>query len=193
MKKLLVVAVAVLVSASAFAQKSMVRLDGCLETGRCDSADFHMNGNDGNDVSETSFALNYAHLFTDNFGAGLTYKSKNKATDGDVDAVGDKSSTIGLSGYWNMEGGWSNTCWLALHYNMVTEDDTTDGTEDGNKQTHIVLEYGHRWALGSAWGLNLNYAPSVTYTMGTVTPNNDGDDVKATDLSLNVANFAVLF
>ena len=172
MKKLLVVAVAVLVSASAFASKMMVELDGCVDGGRCSNLDFHMDSQGESaedaedDVSGMDLAFNFNYLFTDNIGAGLTYKSMSNKTGGEVGAVGeDNSTTIGLSGFYNLQGGWADSCWVALHYDMTTLAEPDGG--DGASVTDITLEYGHRFALGTAWGLNLNYAPSVGYRMRT--------------------------
>jgi hypothetical protein len=80
---------------------------------------------------------------------------------------------------------------------MTTVDDrsTAGGDDTGNKQTDIVLEYGHRYALGKAmFGVHMNWVPSVTYTMGTTAYSADGaDDDKQTSLALNFANFAATF
>ncbi len=198
MKKLLV-AILALTTASAFAGNSMIRLDGCFD-GTCDALDFQMDSETvestdaDDDTSNTTIALNYAMAFGGNWGAGLTYISKNKTTDGDVATVGDKSNTIGLSGYYNIDGAWDDSCFVALHYNITTNDDNDTTDDSGNKQTDIVLEYGHRYKLGSLMGMNWNWSPSVTYTMGTTAYNNDdADDDKQTDLTLNVANVAVTF
>lgn len=194
MKKLLVVAVAVLVSASAFAQKSLVRLDGCFD-GQCDNLDLRLTGDD-QDKEEKSqtIALNYAYLFTDNIGAGLTYRTHKATVDGDVTNVGDDSSTIGLSGYYNLNGGWNDTSFVALHYNMTTNGDDDTTKDSGNKETDIVLEYGHRVTVGKAFGVNFSWAPSVSYTMSKRAENDSkNDDVNSTALTLNVANVAVTF
>jgi hypothetical protein len=199
MKKILV-AILALSTASAFAEGSMVKLDGCTTDGVCDGLNFTMNSEThentvaDDDTSETSFGLNYAMAFAGNYGAGLTYVSKNKATDGDVGAVGDKYNMIGLSFYWNKDGSWSDSCFAALHYNMLTVDDTTATTDSGNKNTDIVLEYGHRFKLGKMMGVNWNWVPSVAYTMGTTVYNNSAaDDDKATNLTINVGNFAIAY
>jgi len=193
MKKLLV-AVLALSTVSAFAGKSMVKLDGCFD-GQCDTLDFGMSNDDQDNKVETQkIALNYAYAFTGNFAAGLTYVSKNNVTDGDVQAVGDKYNTIGLNFYYNLDGAFEDSCFAALHYNMTTNEDTAAATDTGDKQTAIVLEYGHRFALGKLAGVHWNWSPSVTYSMNTTDANADGtDDVKTNTLAINVANFAVTF
>lgn len=198
MKTLLVALVAMTMVSSAFADhhgENMIKLNGCFD-GQCDNLDFRMSGNDVEDAEEKTqnIAINYARSFAGNWGAGFTYKTMSETTDGDVGSVGDKSNTIGLSGYWNKDGSWDNSCFAALHYDMVTNDDTEATKDSGNKQTVITLEYGHRYTLGMAMGVNFSWVPSVSYSMTKQTPNNDdNDDINSTDLRLNVANMAVTF
>jgi hypothetical protein len=197
MKKLLVAALA-LTTMSAFAGNSMVKMDGCFD-GQCENLNFSMDsetvestaGDD--DTANMTIAVNYAMAFAGNFGAGVTYVSKNKTTDGDVGSVGDKMNMIGLSGYWNKDGSWDDSCFGALHYNMTTVDDSDAVTDSGNKMTDIVLEFGHRFKVGTLAGFNFNWVPSVTYTMSTTSYNSDADDDSSTSLSLNMANVAATF
>jgi hypothetical protein len=194
MKKLLVVAIAAMVTTSAFAQKSMVRMYGWDSGSRASSFDFSTFSDDvdGSESSDMRIAINYAYAITNAFQIGLTYDSKKETTDGDVDA-GSYTKT-GLSFYYNMAKKVNDTCYLGLHYNMTSfaDDDATIGSQDGNKNTDIVLEYGHRFAVGSAWGFDLAFSPAVMYTMTTKTPDT-GDDVKETSLAWNFLKFDVLF
>lgn len=202
MKKLLV-AVLALTTLSAFAGNSMIKLDGCFD-GTCDTLDFDMGGNDVSDAESKTqtIAFNYAMAFAGNYGAGITYVTKSQTTDGDIAAFTDSegammnSNTIGLSFYWNKDGSWDDSCFGALHYNMTTleDHDGTNGTDSGSKNTDIVLELGHRFKLGTLGGMTWNWAPSASYTMGTLVSNNsDADDVKSTSLSINAANIAMTF
>mgnify|MGYP000247643909 CR=1 FL=1 len=193
MKKLLV-AVLALTTASAFAgNMNMIKLDGCFD-GTCDTLDFDMNSDDvdGSEAEDMTIAFNYARSFG-KFGAGLTYVNKKNTKDGDVQAVGDKSNTIGLSGYYNMHGQWDDSCFVGLHYSMTDNSDTDATTDSGNKVTTISLEYGHRFTIGAIKGHTFSWVPSVTYNMATQAPNGSGDDVKTTTLSLNMANVALTF
>lgn len=193
MKKLLVVAVAAMITTSAFAQKSMVRMYGWDGGDRASSFDFSKYTDDRKNAEsdDMRIAINYAYALTDAFQLGVTYDSKKETTDGDVDA-GSYTKT-GLSFYYNIGKKVNDTCYVALHYNMTSyADDATSGSKDGDKNTDIILEYGHRFAVGSAWGLNLAFAPSVMYAMSTYAPD-AGDDVKATTLAWNFLKFDVLF
>lgn len=195
MKKLLVVAIAAMVTTSAFAQKSMVRMYGWDAGDRASSFDFSTFSDDvdGAESSDMRIAINYAYAITNAFQIGLTYDSKKETTEGDVDA-GSYTKT-GLSFYYNMDKKVNDTCYLGLHYNMTSyaDDITGSSSQDGDKQTDIVLEYGHRFAVGSAWGFDLAFSPAVMYTMSTFTPDAGGDDVKSTSLSWNFLKFDVLF
>ena len=196
MKKLLVVVVAAMITTSAFAQKSMVRMYGWDSGDRASSFDFSKSTNDVKDNEEDNMriAINYAYAVTNAVQVGLTYDSNKNTTDGDAQA-GDYTKT-GLSFYYNMEKKVNDTCYVGLHYNMTTyaDDITTASSKDGDKNTDIILEYGHRFAVGSAWGLNLAFAPSVMYAMSTYAPDADGaDDVKSTNLAWNFLKFDVLF
>lgn len=201
MKKLLVALLAI-TTASAFAGNSMVRLDGCFD-GQCDNLDLRMAGDDVKNAEGKlqNIALNYAMAFAGNFGAGLTYKQNTKTSDGNKSDPSyvfgqssyNNSNEIVLSGYYNIHGGWDDSCFIGLHYGMVTVDDGDTTADSGWKQTNITLEYGHRFKVGSLAGLNFNWAPSVSYTMSTAKPNGSGDDIKGTDLMINAANIAVTF
>jgi hypothetical protein len=115
---------------------------------------------------------------------GGTFKNRNNSE-------GEDTQTIGLSGYYNLDGQVADTCYVGLHYNMTSEE--TSGTSDGSKTNDIVLEYGHRFSVGSAMGMHLTFAPSVSYTMGTTTYDNDAEDLKETSLAWNFIKFDVLF
>jgi hypothetical protein len=192
MKKLLVVAIAALVTTSAFAQKSMVRMYGWDSGSRASSFDVSTKSNDADSKTDTTnIAINYAYAITDAFQLGLTYKSYT----GEVAGTDVDKTTTGLSAYYNIDGKVNDTCYVALHYNMTAwgEAEGTDAAKD-DAQTDIVLEYGHRFAVGSAWGLNLAFSPSVMYTMSTFAPDADGsDDVASTALAWNFLKFDVLF
>jgi hypothetical protein len=73
-------------------------------------------------------------------------------------------------------------------HKSLGEDDTA---------TSIVLEYGHRWTVGSAWGMNLAYAPNVTYTMTSydwdADASEDANGKSYTALGWNFLKFDVMF
>ena len=204
MKKLLV-AVLALTTASAFAgTDNMVRMYGWDGGDRAKSFDVSMTGDDAEEAGKSSnIALNYARAFGQ-WQVGITYRTWSAATTGtaDSDASG---TTMGLSGYYNLESDLGNTCYVALHYNMHSSGDGGYSFDGGHQAlgeddtaTSIVLEYGHRWTVGSGWGLNLAYAPSVTYTMTSYAW--DADDVQDdavgksyTDLGWNFLKFDVMF
>jgi predicted porin len=195
MKKIIIVAILATLSVNAFAQKGMVKLDGCFD-GQCSNLNFGMDDDDaaGVSASETetmSYALNYAHDFG-KFGAGITYASSTKETDGKVAAAGDESTTIVVSGYWNKAGHWNDSCFAAVHYSMGTTE-ASDGSNDGYETTTIGLEWGHRYTLGKLAKLNWNWVPSVSYNMSTKELDAGGDDQETTEVVINVANFAVTF
>ena len=192
MKKLLVVATIALMTTSAFAKTHMVRMFGWDGGARTNSFDFALT-NDGADTATTTrnIALNYAYAVTSEIQVGGTYKSFTSATDGDTNA--GSYTTIGLSGYYNLDGDIGNTNYLGLHYNMQSfADDATVQSQDGDTQNDIVLEFGHRWTVGSGWGFDLTYAPSVTYTLSTVTPDG-GDSTSPTALGWNFLKADILF
>ena len=215
MKKLLVAILALTTASASFAADNMVRMYGWDSGSRAMSFDVSLGGNDAEDAENKSqnIALNYARAFGQ-WQVGVTYKSATNTVDGDssgsIDADAgstsyDNYTTTGLSVYWNQNDDLKNTCYFAFHYNMTAYTaDTLSVTANGSSstvdedtdaaKTDMVLEYGHRWAVGSAWGLNLTYAPSVAYTMSTWSFDNDDlDDVNATDLSWNFLKFDVLF
>lgn len=192
MKKL--VLIAVLAVSAAFAHsgdhKHMVRFSGFDDAGFSDTFDVSFGTQkqdaepEDNDGSVSNIALNYAYNINGAWQVGGTFKNNN-------DENGLDTRTVGLSGYYNMAGKVVDTCYVGLHYNMTTEE--AANTSDLTNTNDIVLEYGHRFSVGSAMGLHLTFAPSVSYTMGTTTYDNDAEDKKTTELAWNFVKFDVLF
>lgn len=200
MKKLVLLAIVATFATSAFAQKGLVELQGCFD-GTCDTLDLDMGTDKDNDFNSDAdddeesqtIALNYNHLFTDNFGAGLVFIQRSDLEDGDVKSVSAaNSNTTGINLFWNLSKGWMGN-YAALRYWMTSVEDT-EGNKDGFDQTDIVLEYGTRVALGKALGVSFAWNPSVSYTMTTRESNTSGaDDNEITSLSITPVNFAVAF
>lgn len=188
MKKLLVGLLAITTASAALADghaHNMVRFTNADNAANTRSFDVSFdtttadNGADGTDVASNNLALNYARAFGQ-WQAGLTYKSNSPENSG-------ASTTIGLSGYYNMEEDLLNTCYFAFHYDMMT-------AANDDKTNTISLEYGHRWLVGSAWGMNLTFAPSVVLSQATTTYDNDAlEDQVMTSVGWNWAKFDVLF
>lgn len=215
MKKLLAAVLTVATFSAIASEHNMVRFYGWDGGDRTQSFDFSMSGNDADKAkADQNIALNYARAFGQ-WQVGITYKSMTSTVDGDssgsVNAQSseisyDNGTTTGLSVYYNSKSDLKNTCYFAFHYNMTayTADSVSFTDENGTATnvttdtdaslTEMALEYGHRWAVGSAWGFNLTYAPSVAYTMGTWSFDANGvDDIATTDLSWNFLKFDVLF
>lgn len=188
MKKLLVVAVAALMTSTAFAQKHMVRFTDFDGSGGFDSfnVDFNATTGSGNtkdsETSENNFNINYAYAVTNDIQVGVTYKNKTR--------TGGDEVTMGFSGYYNLDGKVNDTCYVALHYMMTTE-------SDDDKSTTIGLEYGHRFALGSWKGLNLAYSPAISLSQTTFVKDDDSaadyEDQVTSALAWNFFKFDVLF
>lgn len=205
MKKLLLAVVAMTMTASAFAAgENMVRLYGFDTGARAQSVDFRMASDDAEEgMSYQNIALNYARAFGQ-WQVGLTYKSASLSDNSGNESGG---TTMGLSGYYNLDSDLQNTCYFALHY--LTHTPTADGgyaddnsglgedLAEDDTATSIVLEYGHRWSIGTGWGFNVTYAPSVMYTMNTYSFDNEAfDDSKGaseTNLAWNFLKFDVMF
>ena len=205
MKKLLVAIVA-LASVSVFADHhNMVRMYGWDAGNRASTFDVSLSNDDADEKGESQrIALNYARAFGQ-YQVGITYVSDSSTDTGSADSK-QSGTTTGLSFYYNMEEDIKNTCYLALHYNMhASSSDTGKTWNFGGSQelgeddtaTSIILEYGHRWAVGSAWGLNLTYAPSVMYNMTSydwdVAANDDSKGKSHNSLAWNFLKFDVLF
>ena len=207
MKKLLLALVAVTMSATALADgHNMVRFYGWDGGDRTKSFDVSMSGNDvkNSELEKQRIALNYARAFGQ-WQVGITYISNTETTDGKsnitvdaTDANGgfDNYTKTGLSVYYNTKEDLKNTCYFAFHYTMgsfTSDSANSDSSKTDASTTTMGLEYGHRWAIGSAWGLNLTYAPSVAYSTTTWDIDVLTDDVVTTDLSWNFLKFDVLF
>ena len=164
MKKLLVALIAITTSSVFAANDNMVRFTNIDNTNTTRSFDVSMSSDDAdNKTTEQNIAVNYARAFGQ-FQVGVTYRSYAGESGGNKNA----GTTMGLSGYYNLESDLANTCYLALHYDMHAS--SKNGYDFGGKNlgeddtaSTITLEYGHRWAVGSAWGFNLTFAPSVMF------------------------------
>ncbi|MFT6632447.1 MAG: hypothetical protein ACJAS4_002410 [Bacteriovoracaceae bacterium] len=200
MKKLLV-AVLALTTMSAFAgTDNMVRFTNIDNDANTRSFDVSMSSDDAdNKTTSQNIALNYARAFGQ-WQVGATYRTNS----GETGTVKSAGTTIGLSGYWNAESDLGNTCYVGLHYNMHAASDGSysfnggdDAIGEDDTATTIALEYGHRWNVGSAWGMNLTYAPSVTYNMTSyswdASANDDAKGKSYTSLGWNWLKFDVLF
>ena len=187
MKMFLVLAVAVL-SMSAFASKSMVTLSG-YEGGAPEnkSLDFsNITGSRAPHNTTTNLALNYAYAVTDSVQVGAKYKNFRKEDSGSV--VGNSSKTLGLQVIYNFAGQLSDTNYAAVQY------DTQTVTQSNDKTNTWTAEFGHRFSMGTVWGMNFNYSPSASLAFAKTAPAASGaDDSSTTSVSLNFVKFDVVF
>lgn len=200
MKKLAIVLT--LISSVAFAQKSMIRFD--VEGGAdSDVASFDISNSNQEtstttETKTTNILVNYAYNVAPHWQVGVTLGQYSTDNDG---TTAGKVTTTGLSGYWNMDEDLANTCFFALHYTMWKGDvDAGDSVtyrgatfEEDDSASAIALEYGHRFGLGKLWGVNVTFAPSVSYTMTTFSDDSADEDFKTTALAWNWLNFDMLF
>lgn len=183
MRKLLVAAVAVVMTTSAFAQSNMVRFTNFWDSTETRSFDVSFGTEkdkggvkDANSAT-SNVALNYARAFGQ-YQVGFTYKNYNSAN--------TNMNTVGLSAYYNMAKDLTNTCYVGLHYDMAKN-------KSDDKTNTITVEYGHRFNIGSAWGMNLTYAPSLAYSQATTELDAGGEDAVKSNLTWNWAKVDVLF
>ena len=194
MKKLLVAALA-LTTVSAFAG-GLVELTHDGGNNNFNNLNFNMmsDDTDGAEQSDLSFALNYTHDFNGQFMAGLTYISKKETTDGDVDA--GSMTTTGVHFFYNLSGKVLGS-YAGLRYHMHAYADDAGSTagfgNDGDAQTDIILEYGHRFGLGKLAGVHWAWVPTISYAMSTSNEENADVDVKTTTLTWTPVNFNVIF
>lgn len=194
MKKLLC-AVLALSTVSAFAAKHMVTLSG-YETGneQNKSLDFsNVTGGSAHD-NTSNIALNYAYAVTDAVQVGALYKKYKDTTGGDVNANGDQT-TLGLQAIYNFANKLTDTCYAALHYDMLTSKESDATPNDDYKTNTLGLEYGHRFSIGSLGNFNVNYSPSLTLAFAKTTAGDDDvtNDESTTSVTVNFVKFDVLF
>jgi hypothetical protein len=198
MKKVLIGLLA-LVSVSAFAEemtngRSMVTLSG-YESARSSSLDrsldiYHSNGGASHSTTN-SIALNYAYAFTDYMQLGASYRNWNN--EGQLKAK-NRAMTYGIFGIWNFAGRLSNTNYLAVKLNMgsAMTKDTAGTTTTDNKTQTVGFEFGHRFGIGSLWGMNYNWSPSLELSFAKLDPKH-GTNSSVTDFRLNILKVDVLF
>ena len=196
MKMFLVLAVAAL-SMSAFAdhhQKSMVTLSG-YETGTQTDRSLDFSNAMGSSprtaggnahVNATNIALNYAYAVTDAVQVGASYKNYREEISGSSNSASVKE--MGLKVIYNFAGQLSDTNYVAAHYNVKTE------VQSNDKTNTWAAEFGHRFSMGTVWGMNFNYSPSATLAFDKTSPAASGsDDSSLTSVSLNFVKFDVVF
>ncbi len=188
--KMFLCAIVALASLSAFAdhhQKSMVTLSG-YETGtQTDrSLDFsNVTGSRAPHNTTSNLALNYAYAVTDAVQVGASYKNFRKEDSGaNVGSV----KSMGLQVIYNFAGQLSDTNYVAAHYDVKTDVATNDKTNTWS------AEFGHRFSMGTVWGMNFNYSPSASLAFAKTAPEASGsDDSSTTSVSLNFVKFDVVF
>lgn len=200
MKKLLVALLAVSTVSVFAGTDNMVRFTNIDNANTARSFDFSMSADDAdNKTTAQNIALNYARAFNQ-FQVGVTYRSYAGESGGNKNA----GTTMGLSGYYNLESDLGNTCYVALHYDMHASSKNgysfnggDDALGEDDTATTITLEYGHRWTVGTGWGFNLTYAPSVSYMMTSykwdVSANDDTNGKAYSALGWNWLKFDVMF
>jgi len=197
MKKFFAIAIASL-SFNALADhhvKHMVTLGGYTTGDAQDRAlDFSYSSDDADQKAKSqNIALNYAYAINNQWQVGAFYKNNSTTTDGDVLTAGGSSTTMGLKAIYNFDG-LVNTNYLALSYGIQNiKDDATSGSQDGDKNTTIGLEFGHRFSIGTIWGMNFNYSPSLTVSQVSFESDNGGEDTKTMAASVDFVKFDVLF
>lgn len=193
MKKLLV-AVLALSAMSAFAG-GLIELTS-TDGRQIENFKFDRSTNDlkNNEQSDMDLAFNYTYDINGQMMVGISYDSSSTSKDGDVDS----SVTTGVHFFYNIDGKVNDTCYAGLRYLMTAE--TNDGGKassnntDGDAETTISLEYGHRFSLGKFAGVNWAWAPKFNYNMTTrVYDNSATDDLKSTEMTITPVNFNVIF
>ncbi len=190
--KMFLCAIVALASLSAFAdhhQKHMVTLSGYEGNQTDRSLDFsNSTGSDSlnKNTTTSNIALNYAYAVTDSFQVGASYKNFRKEVSGvnDLDSV----KSMGLQVIYNFAGQLSDTNYAAVHY------DTQTVTQSNDKTNTWSAEFGHRFSMGTVWGMNFNYSPSASLAFAKTAPAASGaDDSSTTSVSLNFVKFDVVF
>jgi hypothetical protein len=181
---------------NAFAGKHMVTLSG-YEGGNTQdrSLDFtHTTGSNNPNEMTRNLALNYAYSVTDAVQVGLVYKNYKYEEGGDVQPGDDRSSvTMGLQAIYNFANQTSDTNYLGLKY-TTQQFEESDNNSDDDKVTTWSLEFGHRFSLGTIWGMNFNYSPSASLAFEkTAFEAANTDDESTTSVALNFVKFDVLF
>lgn len=196
MKKLIALAIA-LVSFSALADnRHMVTLSG-YETGdRQDrSLDFtNSTGGSTRDLTR-NIALNYAYGITDSLQIGFNYKNFKYTQGGQTQTNTNglqSNHTYGLQVIYNFAHRLYDTSYAAVHYDMQKFTESNGAGGDADKVNTWSFEAGHRFSIGTIWGMNFNYSPSATLSFAK-TSADTGNDSSTTNFTLNFVKFDVLF
>ena len=197
MKKFIVLAVAAL-SMNAFASKHMVSLYGYEGGNASDrSLDFSNSTGDNSNhdnIEGRNIALNYAYEVMPGIQVGAIYKSLNVKTNGDLANPGDKTTTMGLNVTYNFAGQLSDTNYATLGYTALNAEESDVTGNDGSKTNVWNVDFGHRFSLGTIWGMNFNYSPSASLQLAKTSYDKSGDaDTATTSVTVNFVKFDVLF
>lgn len=200
MKKFIAIAAA-LVSFGAFADhhmenRHMVTVSG-WENARDNtlnrSVDFNWSTGGTSHNTQKSIALNYAYALNGSWQIGGEYAMLDQ--EGSQKAT-TEASRWGVFGIYNFKGQLHNTNYLALKYSMYQrEEDSAAGAKSTDTETDTwTLEFGHRFSLGTLWGMNYNWSPSISAAVAG-TDNNIAPKTESstTTVTLNVLKVDVLF
>lgn len=201
MKKFIAIAAA-LVSFGAFADhhmenRHMVTLSGWEDAATSDlnrSLDIGYNHTGGASHStRRNIALNYAYAINGMWQVGGEYAMWN--SEGANKASTD-SMRYGIFAIYNFKGQLHNTNYLGLKYSMMNKEveDNTGTTSDADT-TMWTLEFGHRFSLGTLWGMNYNWSPSISVTKSDLEDDKKSpkEDYSSTNVALNVLKVDILF
>lgn len=210
MKKNFVI-LCLLFSAQAFAQKSMVTLTGFDTGNQADRSINFTNSHGGSDNSkERNLNLNYAYAITNAFQIGFDYTNYKKTSGGDIVSHGDSYTGYGIKAIYNFSHRLYDTTYVSVGYGILNFDDSDETFDFGNGNGEVdfkrdadtdywTFELGHRFSLGTIWGMNFNYSPAVSLSFShtdikvKATDVNIKDEESFTNVSLNLVKFDVLF
>ncbi|HXH74631.1 MAG TPA: hypothetical protein VNJ08_06675 [Bacteriovoracaceae bacterium] len=197
--KTFLVAVLALASVNAFAQRHMVTLSG-YETGGVEDNSLDFRNSTGSafggspNESHRDINLNYAFAITESIQVGGLYRSHLAEERGAVQASTDDTTTMGVQVIYNFHNKLIDTCYAALHYDMLTAKENDNAGNDDFETNTLSFEYGHRFGLGKLGGLHFTYSPSATLAFANTEPGDSTlDDSSSTVVSLNFVKFDVLF
>lgn len=150
------------------------------------------NDEDGSAKDDLKFALNYTHNINGALMAGLSYSSDTEKTEGStVSSV----NTYGVHFFYNLAERVSNTSYVGFRFfKALYADDKSSSSKDGDTSSTTVIEFGHRYALGTLAGVEWLWTPKASYSMTTyiTEPSND-DDVMSDSLEIIPINFNIIF
>jgi hypothetical protein len=184
--KLLIVAVALVMSVSAFAQKHMVEFGTDTQTlGALSFTDSKTKGSSATEEKSFKLTGNYAYSIAEHFQVGTRFNySNDKQTSGNTEGYG-----LQVGGIYNLDTDFRSSYYASLYVGWQWGRQTQPNS--GTEAMSSTVALGKRIPLSMFNLENVTYSPEISYN--TTNPTKSSSTEWTQGLTFKVLQFSVFF